>query len=83
MTTASTSASGSFRCATCKNRIVQKSADGVHIRARGAIVIGPDGVAKAQCHFCRAEIVLPLELTKAASSETERRFVIAVDKSKP
>lgn len=55
----------SLRCPSCKNRIVQKSASEVHVRARGALVFRADGTCYAQCFFCRALVDLPLELTKA------------------
>lgn len=58
-----------FRCGNCKNRIVQKSADGVHIRAQGKITIDDAGVCHAQCFFCKSDVVLPLELSKAIAEE--------------
>lgn len=63
-----------FRCENCKNRIVQKSGDGLSIRSQGRITIDASGICHAQCFFCKAHVVLPLELTKAV---TEERFVIA------
>jgi hypothetical protein len=64
-----------FRCQNCKNRIVQKSADGVSIRAQGKITIDGDGVCHAQCFFCKSDVVLPLELSKAV---VEERYVVDV-----
>jgi len=67
-----------LRCPSCSNRIVQKAADGVSVRSQGRITIGGDGVCRSQCFHCKASIVLPLELNKAAVASTEERFVIDV-----
>ena len=65
----------SFRCDNCKNRFVQKSGDETHVRAQGRIIIKSDGTCIAQCLSCKAQIVLPLELSKAV---TEERPVVTV-----
>jgi hypothetical protein len=64
-----------FRCGRCKNRIVQKSADGVSIRSQGKITIDAEGICHAQCFFCKSDVVLPLELSKAV---VEERYVVDV-----
>lgn len=65
-----------MRCPQCRNRIVQKSADSVRIRSHGAITFYPDGSCFAKCFFCKSDVELPLELTKATSEEPE--FVVEV-----
>lgn len=56
-----------IRCESCSNRIVYKASDGsVELRATGRLVVGLDGACRAQCHFCKAEVVLPLEISKSA-----------------
>jgi hypothetical protein len=65
-----------FRCQQCKNRIVQKSGDGVSVRAQGKITFDAEGVCHAQCFFCKSDVVLPLELSKSAT--IEERYVVDV-----
>ena len=66
------------RCPQCKNRIVQKSAEGTRVRAEGAITFDPSGVCRAKCFFCKSEVVLPLELSKSAAEPEPSRFVVPV-----
>jgi hypothetical protein len=57
------------RCPNCKNRLLGKSAETGEMRVRitGYMAIDEtDGLLKAQCHFCKAEVKVPLELSKAA-----------------
>lgn len=66
------------RCAQCKRRLIEKAGDGVGsvIRANGKITIDDQGICRAQCFFCRAPVVLPLELTKSEATAPQARFVI-------
>jgi hypothetical protein len=71
-----------LRCPQCRNRIVQKASDGVHIRSQGAIVFTPDGKCIAKCFFCKTLVELPMELQKAVLPELEQKFVIEVKRTK-
>lgn len=59
----------SLRCPNCKNKLLHKSKETGELRVRitGYIAVdGDDGLIKAQCHFCKADVKVPLELNKAA-----------------
>ena len=51
-----------MRCPHCKDRLLQKSDGETRLRIRGAIRIDANGIVKAQCHWCREEVELPLML---------------------
>ena len=70
----------SVRCASCKNRLVQKAADGVHVRAGGALVFLPDGSCMTKCHFCKADVLLPVTLEKSAVPEAPPLVIDVVRK---
>lgn len=57
------------RCPNCKNKLLHKSKETGEMRVRitGVMLVDKDdGLLKAQCHHCKAEVKVPLELNKAA-----------------
>lgn len=66
----------SKRCPHCKNRLIQKSADGVRFRIDGPLVVDDAGICHAKCFTCKAEIAIPLELHKSFAIEEERVVVL-------
>jgi DNA-directed RNA polymerase subunit RPC12/RpoP len=64
------------RCPHCANKLMQKSGTATRLRIEGPIEIGSDGVAKAKCYWCRAEVELPVELKKAAVPEPGDRILV-------
>ncbi len=64
-----------MRCTQCKNRVLQKSQDGVKLRTQGPIVFTTDGLCKSQCYWCKSEVVIPISLAQEVASEPER-FVL-------
>lgn len=67
-----------MRCPHCRDRLIQKSSDGeLRMRVRGAIRVDSDGLVKAQCHWCQAEVELPLMVKADAPAIPEQvRFVL-------
>lgn len=58
-----------MRCPNCKNKLLHKNKETGELRIRitGYIAVdSEDGLVKAQCHHCKAEVKVPLELNKAA-----------------
>lgn len=58
-----------MRCPKCSNKLIQKSGSSTRLRLDGAIEFTDDGLCKARCHWCHAEVSLPLELKKAVVEE--------------
>lgn len=63
-----------MRCPHCDNKLLQKSGSTTKLRITGAIEIGDDGTARAQCFWCKARVEIPVELKKAA--DDIERFTI-------
>ena len=72
-----------FRCPQCENRVIQKSGDAIRLRIRGPVTFGSDGRARAECHWCRTPLEIPVSLELARSQIEGERFVIrALDPEK-
>lgn len=56
----------SVRCPHCKNKLLHKSEEGLRVRITGVILVREDGFVKAQCHFCKGAVDVPLELNRGA-----------------
>jgi DNA-directed RNA polymerase subunit RPC12/RpoP len=56
----------SIRCPHCRQKLVQKSEECIRVRIKGAITIGEDGLARAECYWCSKAVAVPLELSKSA-----------------
>lgn len=67
-----------MRCPHCDNKLLQKSGTTTRLRITGAIEIDDDGIAKAQCFWCKTRVEIPVELKKAAAAEDVERFTIPV-----
>ena len=63
-------------CTACRNRLVQKTADGVRFRIDGPVSVDEHGVCHARCYWCKADVELPLELSKSFALEPERVVVL-------
>jgi hypothetical protein len=51
------------RCPQCENRVIRKARDGsLEFRIKWPLSVTPEGLVKAQCHWCKTTIDLPLEL---------------------
>lgn len=63
-------------CPNCRDRLITKSLDGsVKLRIAGAVTFR-GGVAFGQCYWCKAEVELPLELSKSVQPIQGERLVI-------
>jgi len=62
---------GSGRCPNCANKIVQKSGSETRLRVSHPIYFDADGRCLARCHWCKAEVEIPVEL-RAIDLENER-----------
>lgn len=60
-----------MRCPNCKNKVIQQTGDTVRIRLRGAVELTGDG-CRAQCHWCKQPIELPLMLRPDVQVPAER-----------
>jgi len=65
-----------IRCPHCKNKLLHKSNGQLVVRSTGPIRVDEAGACMAKCHFCKGDVSLPLELSKAAKPGKELRFVI-------
>ena len=65
-----------IRCPHCKNKLLHKSNGHLVVRSTGPIRVDDEGVCLAKCYFCKGDVSLPLELSKAAKPGKELRFVI-------
>jgi hypothetical protein len=64
------------RCPQCKNKVLQKSENGVRLRTKGAIRFDKDGHCTAQCYWCGTEVQVPVQLTEKIVPEPERFILI-------
>jgi hypothetical protein len=64
------------RCPHCDNRLLQKSGSSTKVRITGCLEIDEDGMAKAQCYWCKGAVTLPISF-KATTTESER-FTIPI-----
>jgi hypothetical protein len=60
------------RCPNCHNKVIQKTGDVTRIRAGGPVEFTPDGLCKTKCHWCKAEVTLPLQLKEDVPIPAER-----------
>jgi len=67
---------GARKCAECDGRLVHKNAEGVNFRIDGPVRIDELGVCHARCHWCKAEVAIPLELSKSFVIQEERVVVL-------
>lgn len=65
-----------MRCPKCANKLLQKSGTSTKLRITGCVEIGDDGIAKAQCFWCKSTVELPIELKKSDAVVDEERFII-------
>lgn len=65
-----------IRCPHCKNKLLHKSNGHLLVRSAGPICVDEEGACTAKCHFCKGDVALPLELSKAAKPGKDLRFVI-------
>jgi uncharacterized protein YodC (DUF2158 family) len=63
------------RCPNCHNKVIQKTGDVTRIRAGGPVEFGSDGLCRTKCHWCKHDVVLPLQL-KAEAVIPAERFLI-------
>lgn len=66
-----------MRCPACKNKLLQKSGSTTRLRIQGAVEFDSQGVARAQCYWCKAAVEVPIDLRKAESVD-EENFTISV-----
>ena len=64
-----------MRCPSCRNRILHKSGDVTRLRIRGALKFEEDGTARAQCHWCRSDVVVPVSLDYPDADVARESFV--------
>lgn len=62
-----------MRC-KCGHKLLQKQGDVVRVRTRGALLLKADG-CHTQCYWCKADVVIPLELAKGVEIPTERFYL--------
>ena len=65
-----------MRCPQCRNKVLQKSDQGVRLRTKGAISFDAAGACTAQCYWCGTQVSIPIQLTKAIEPEPERFVLI-------
>ena len=63
-----------MRCPNCKSMLVYRRGDEIHIRADGKLLLKADG-CHCQCHFCKAEIIIPLEMQKGIEVPEQRFYL--------
>jgi len=64
-----------MRCPECKQKILQKSGDRVRLRAHGPVEFHKSGTCHTKCHWCKAEVVIPLAIQDSEQIPNER-FVL-------
>jgi len=60
------------RCPSCNNKLLQKSGGTVRIRIQGALEVTEAGLCKALCYWCKAPVVVPLQLVKGGLVDEEQ-----------
>lgn len=60
-----------MRCPKCQNHILQKSGRKTRLRVKGQVIF-ENGLCKAQCYWCRAEIEIPLEIKDGTPISSEQ-----------
>ena len=70
-----------MRCPHCKNRVLQKSGEETRLRIRGALKFDEDGNAHAQCHWCKSDIVVPVQLDYPEDDVQRERFTVRLTQS--
>lgn len=64
-----------MRCPQCKNKLVRKVGDDTEVRPGGKMRFTKDGLCKTRCHFCKTDVVLPLQIVEGTEIPTERYVV--------
>lgn len=64
-----------MRCPHCKNRLLQKAGDETRLRIQGIVRFDDKGVARAQCHWCKQSVELPIRLDDGLDLAPERYVV--------
>ncbi len=60
-----------LRCPRCGNKCVRFTTNGVEIRVRSPILVGPGGICRAACLTCKELLVLPV-VVPSPTEETVR-----------
>lgn len=65
-----------MRCPSCKNKILQKVGDESRLRITGSLRFLPDGSAQSKCHWCKADVTVPVVLDYPEDDIQTERFVV-------
>ena len=69
-----------MRCPHCKNRVLQKSGTETRLRIQGALRFDEDG-AHAKCHWCKHDIIVPVQLDYPEDDVQRERFTVRLTPS--
>lgn len=69
-----------MRCPHCKNRLLQRVGSTIRLRTDGVHVFDAEGKCRAACHWCGAQVEVPIQLAPGIEIVTERLFVPSTTK---
>ena len=66
-----------MKCPRCQNNVIQRADDGIQLRFRvmeKSLRRADDGTFRANCYWCKAEVILPLSL-----DSSEEKFLLEAE----